>query len=43
MIISERLARLKENAIDVAVELTNDGVNDAQAVEEATVVEEKPE
>jgi hypothetical protein len=42
-IISERLARLKENAIDVAVELTNDGVNDAQAVEEATVVEEKPE
>lgn len=43
MIISERLARLKENAIDVAVELTNDGVNDAQAVQEATVVEEKPE
>jgi hypothetical protein len=43
MIISERLARLKENAIDVAVELTNDGVNDAQAVQDATVVEEKPE
>jgi hypothetical protein len=41
-IIAERLARLKENAIDVAVELTNDGVNDAQAVEDATVVEEKP-
>ena len=41
-IIAERLERLKENAIDVAVELTNDGVNDAQAVEDANVVEEKP-
>lgn len=40
-VISERLARLKENAIDVAVELTNDGVSDAQAIEEATVTEEK--
>lgn len=42
-IIAERLERLKGSAIDVAVELTNDGVSDEQAVQEAIVVEEKPE
>ena len=41
-IIAERLARLSSGAYNVAVELSNDGVNDAQAVEDATVVEESP-
>jgi hypothetical protein len=40
-IIAERLARLSSGAYNIAVELSNDGVNDAQAVEDATVVEEK--
>ena len=41
-IIAERLSRLSNNALDIAVELSNDGVNDAQAVQDADVVEESP-
>ena len=41
-IIAERLSRLSNNALDIAVELSNDGVNDAQAVQDANVVEESP-
>lgn len=40
-VIAERLERLKNNALDTAVELVNDGVSDAQAIEEANVIEEK--
>ena len=40
-IIAERLSRLSNNALDIAVTLSNDGVNDAQAVQDADVVEEK--
>lgn len=40
-VIAERLERLRNNALDTAVELVNDGVSDAQAIEEANVIEEK--
>ena len=42
-IIAERLARLSGGALNTAVELSNDGVTEAQAIEEATVVEESEE
>lgn len=40
-IIAERLQRLQSHATDKAVELISDGVNDKQAIEDATVIEEQ--
>lgn len=42
-IIAERLARLSGGALNTAVELSNDGVTEKEAIEEATVVEESEE
>lgn len=42
-IIAERLSRLSGGALNIAVELSSDGVTEKEAIEEATVVEESEE